>query len=73
MAIVDQLTEIGRDGLLTLRKLYAPDGKKSYRGFVTIDILIGWFEKDPNLNIKVFSLNDDLSNGTFFATVSAVV
>lgn len=72
MAQVDQLTEIDRNELPLLKKLYTPDGKRSYTGYTTIETYIQWFEKDPSLSdVKFYALNGDFSRGTFVVTVSS--
>lgn len=75
MTSTDKLTKIDKQDLPLLKKLYTPNGKKSYTAYTTIDTYIGWFEQDPNLqsHISFFSLNGDFSRGTFVVTVSSKI
>lgn len=71
----NKLTEISIEDLKRLRDLYTPDGMKSYTAFVTIDSYLRWNDEDPgakNGNIKFFSLNGDISGGTFLVVVSFI-
>lgn len=71
---VDRITEINRNDLPLLKKLYTPDGKKSYIGYTTIETYIRWFEKDPRISdIAFYCLNGDFSRGTFVVIVSTRV
>lgn len=70
--MADRLVEIQYSDLPALKKLYTPDGSKSYIAYMTIDIYTRWLEQDPDESkyIKFFCLNGDFSDGTFIVTVS---
>lgn len=69
--MTDRLVQIQYSDLPALKKLYTPDGSKSYIGYMTIDIYTQLLEKDPDEKkyVKFYCLNGDFSDGTFIVTV----
>lgn len=71
MGSPDQLIEINREHLPLLRDLYKPNTLRNYIAYMTIDIYVRLFEREPHIKqIQFYCLNGDFSNGTFIVTVS---
>lgn len=71
----NKLTEISRNDLPRLKRLYNPNEPNHYSGYLTVDTYIRWFEQNPNdasINdqINFYCMNGDWSRGTFVVTVS---
>lgn len=73
--MTDRLVEIQCSDLPALKKLYTPDGSKSYIGCMTIDNYTQVLAKNPeeNKSIKFYCLNGDFSDGTFIVTVCTLL
>lgn len=67
----DCLVEIKLDDLIKLKNLYSLNSPNNILGLSTITNYIRWTEIESNLaNFLFYSLNGDLSNGTFVFVVS---
>lgn len=69
--MLDNLVEIAKKDLQTLKELYTLNEKKYGISYTTIDTYIRWFEKDPNLkHVRFVCLNGEFSDGTFVMMVN---
>lgn len=67
----DRLVEIKHDGLIELKNVYSPESTNNILGQSTIANYIRCTEKESNLaNFTFYSLNGDLTDGTFVFLVS---
>lgn len=67
----DKICEIPAEKWAELRDFFLPNWPRNIYAYNLLENYIRWLEKDPNIkNLKVYSLNDDWSDGTFVVVVS---
>lgn len=67
----DHLVKIKLDDLIELKNLYLPKSPNNILGLSTIENYLRWTEIESNLADFIFySLNGDVTDGTFVFTVS---
>lgn len=67
----DKICEIPAEKWAELRDLFLPNWPRNIYAYNLLENYIRWLAKDPNIkNLKMYSLNDDWSDGTFVVVVS---
>lgn len=69
--MTDRLVEIKLDDLIELKNIYSPESPNNILGLSTIANYIRWAKIESKLeNFIFYSLNGDLTDGTFVFVVS---
>lgn len=67
----DHLVKINPENLKSLKELYEKAGSKYYITYLTIKNYLNWFVQHSEVkNVDFYSLNGDISDGTFVVIVS---